>query len=250
MTTTQLIAEFEVMLKEHWPYEWGAAKKGVVDCSGAFVYAMAKHGLPIYHGSNTIWRQYLTAKGKIGEIELIPGMAVFKWRRDGEPAKYVNDGQDDFYHVGLYAGDGRVLEARGTKAGFMESKVTDGWSHAGRIKGIDYGQQGGQEGGKQIMQTGNIVIDIGTVNMRQKPDSGAKLALKNPRIPEGSTVEILGEEKGYTNVRYNGEAGWVASQYITAGEAATAPSAAPDTVTLTLDKAAAQALLEALRGLF
>jgi hypothetical protein len=242
------------MLKEHWPYEWGAARKGCVDCSGAFVYAMAKYSLKIYHGSNTIWRQYLTVKGRIGEIELVPGMAVFKWREDGEPAKYVNDGQDDFYHIGLYIGDGRVLEARGTKAGFVESKVTDGWTHAGRIKGIDYGQQSGQEGGKPKMQTGTIVAGIGTVNMRQKPDSGSKLALKNPRITEGAQVEILGEENGYTNVRYNGETGWVASQYITAGEAAAPgeeePSTAPGPVTLTLDRATAQALLEALQGIF
>lgn len=250
MTPDQLIAEFLIMLQEHWAYVWGAAKKGVVDCSGAFVYAMGKYGLKIYHGSNTIWRQYLTTKGRIGEIELVPGMAVFKWRKDGEPAKYVNDGQDDFYHIGLYIGDSRVLEARGTKAGFVESRIADGWAYAGRIKGIDYGQKSGQEGGKQNMQTGYIMAGIGTVNMRQKPDGGAKLALKNPRIPESSQVEILGEESGFTGVRYNGETGWVASQYITAGEAAAPPGTPPGTVTLTLDRAAAQTLYEALKGLF
>jgi hypothetical protein len=243
------------MLKEHWAYVWGAAKKGVVDCSGAFVYALAQYGLSIYHGSNTIWRRHLTVKGKIGAIDLVPGMAVFKWRKDGEPAQFINDGQDDFYHIGLYAGDGRVLEARGTKAGFVESKITDGWAYAGRIKGIVYdGQQSGQEGSTKPMQTGSIVTGIGTVNMRQKPDSAAKLAQKNPRIPEGAQVEILGEENGYTNVRYNGETGWVASQYITAGAPAAPdteePSAPPDAVTLTLDRATAKALYEAVKGLF
>lgn len=52
-----------------WAYEWGAARTGAVDCSGAFVYAMKKYGLSIYQGSNTIWRSYLAQKGKIGQIE-------------------------------------------------------------------------------------------------------------------------------------------------------------------------------------
>lgn len=41
-----------------WAYVWGSAKAGAVDCSGAFVYAMKKYGLSIFHGSNTIWRNY------------------------------------------------------------------------------------------------------------------------------------------------------------------------------------------------
>lgn len=56
MTAEQLVAEFEVMLTEHWAYAWGAAKEGVVDCSGAFVYAMEQYGLQIAHGSNSIYR--------------------------------------------------------------------------------------------------------------------------------------------------------------------------------------------------
>ena len=59
-----------------WRYEWGAAKQGCVDCSGAFVYALKKYGLSIYHGSNTIWREYLTSKGKIGELEVVPGISM------------------------------------------------------------------------------------------------------------------------------------------------------------------------------
>ena len=66
MTNQDLIAEFQKMIG--WKYEWGAAKTGTVDCSGAFVYAMKKYGLSIYHGSNTIWRSYLTEQGTIGAI--------------------------------------------------------------------------------------------------------------------------------------------------------------------------------------
>ena len=84
-----------------WKYEWGSAIQGCVDCSGAFVYAMKKFDLSIYHGSNTIWRKHLTEKAKIGEMALIPGMAVFKWRNDGkEPEQYRNDGEGNFFHIG------------------------------------------------------------------------------------------------------------------------------------------------------
>lgn len=245
MTAAQLIAEFEIMLKGKWRYEWGAAKEGVVDCSGAFVYAMKKYSLSIYHGSNTIWRQYLTDKGKISSIGLVPGMAVFKWREDGEPEKFINDGQDDFYHIGLYVGGNRVLEAKGTKYGFVESTLK-GWTHAGKIKGIDYGT----EGGTPTMQTGYILMGIGTVNMRQGPGASYKLAPKNPRIPEGAEVTVLSEESGWAKVQYNGETGYVSSQYITADSDTTAPQPATDTVTLPLSRAAAKELYEALGAFF
>ena len=86
----------------------------------------------MYHGSNTMWRQYSTKKGKIGEIDLYPGMAVYKWRNDGkEPSQYQDDGIGNFYHVGLYIGDGQVVEAKGTKYGVVYSCINQ-WTHASR----------------------------------------------------------------------------------------------------------------------
>ena len=47
-----LIALFKRMAREHWRYEWGKAKEGAVDCSGAFVYAFKElGGLTLPHGS-------------------------------------------------------------------------------------------------------------------------------------------------------------------------------------------------------
>ena len=37
------------------------------------------------HGSNSMIRKYSKKYGKIGEIELKPGMAVFRWSPTGEP---------------------------------------------------------------------------------------------------------------------------------------------------------------------
>lgn len=101
-----LIAGFNQMLKEHWKYVFGSAKKGEVDCSGAFTYWYKQAGSTMYHGSNTMYRKWSTEKGKIGSIPLVPGMAVYKHRNDGkEPATYLNDGIGNMYHVGLYVGN-------------------------------------------------------------------------------------------------------------------------------------------------
>lgn len=126
------------MADEKWKYVAGAAKQGEVDCSGAFTYWYKKGGSYMYHGSNTMWRQYAPKKGKIGEIELVPGMPVYKWRKDGkEPDKYKNDGIGNFYHVGLYIGDGQVVEAKGVRSGVVYSCISE-WTHCSTLKYTEY----------------------------------------------------------------------------------------------------------------
>lgn len=89
------------MIEQKWKYVANAASNGAVDCSGAFSYWYKQAGGYMYHGSNTMWRKYSVTKGKIGEIDLLPGMAVYKWRNDGkEPDQYRHDGIGNFYHVG------------------------------------------------------------------------------------------------------------------------------------------------------
>ncbi len=149
---SQLIAIFQVMYQEKWKYQWGAAREGVVDCSGAFAYAFRKLGGSIYHGSNTMWRKYTTEKGLVGQIDLVPGMAVFRWRRSGqEPAGYKNDGQGDYYHVGLYIGNGEVIEAKSTKDGVVKSSVS-GWHSAAKLLGVDYTGESPQTPPAQLPQ--------------------------------------------------------------------------------------------------
>ena len=130
MRASDLIAEFERMYDEHWAYEWGAAREGCVDCSGAFVYAFKKYGQSIYHGSNTIARKYI-----VGEMrpvsEAKPGWAVFKRRfDDGEPDAYIGDGLGNFYHMGLCSRDGtQALNAKSVSKGFSSDPV-DGFPFA------------------------------------------------------------------------------------------------------------------------
>ena len=74
----KLLDLFERMEREHWGYELGAAKEGLVDCSGAFVWAFKQLGGSIEHGSNSIYHL------RVGEVvptaQAKPGYAVFKMR--------------------------------------------------------------------------------------------------------------------------------------------------------------------------
>lgn len=135
---SKLIEIFNTMYQQKWKYQWGAARQGVVDCSGAFTYAFRQLGGYMYHGSNTMWRKYTTEKGAIGQIALVPGMAVFRWRKSGkEPAAYKSDGLGDFYHVGLFIGNGEVIDAKSTKYGVVKESVS-GWPYAAKLTGVDY----------------------------------------------------------------------------------------------------------------
>lgn len=146
-----LTARFRQALEEKWGYIWGkrgqlwtqaqqdaAARemtvrygqqwvgRKVADCSGLFVWAFRALGGDIYHGSDTIFRKYTVQTGKVAEVSaLSPGAAVFQLR-DGRRT-----------HIGLYVGDGRVIEAQGTRTGVVESDIRR-WDEWGLLSGVDY----------------------------------------------------------------------------------------------------------------
>lgn len=163
-----LCKEFRYALDNHWGYIWGKAgtlwtqekqnamnattaakyesarKYGakwighyVADCSGLFTWAFAKLGGYMYHGSNTIWRKYCTAQGKLNAgkrtdgNELQPGTAVFTGNDADHP------------HIGLYVGNGNVVEAAGTVSGVITTRVTNAkWKYWGELKGVSYAAPG------------------------------------------------------------------------------------------------------------
>ena len=164
ISTQALIEKFQKALHDHWGYIWGTAgvkwteekqsaiekttekkyekarKYGkkwightVSDCSGLFSWAFKQLGGTMYHGSNTMYLKWCTDKGQLQKGRrtdgrgLKPGTAVFIW--DGST----------YSHVGLYIGDGVVIEAASTQKGVTTSKVSDGkWTHWGELKGVDY----------------------------------------------------------------------------------------------------------------
>ena len=164
ITPEALIVKFRQALDEHWGYIWGTAGEAwteakqkelekttdssraqgrkygskwightVADCSGLFSWAFKKLGGTMYHGSDTMYRKCCVNKGELSKGKRIdqgtlkPGTAVFVWNGS------------NYSHVGLYVGDGIVIEAMGTIKGVTTTKVSAGkWTHWGELTGVDY----------------------------------------------------------------------------------------------------------------
>lgn len=109
----------------------------VADCSGMFVWAFKETGAGgIAHGSNSIYDRYCSRKGRLSGgkrtdgMQLQPGTAVF----------CENDKTGKHNHIGLYAGDGKVIEAAGVTAGVCVSNITaTKWKCWGELKAVQYG---------------------------------------------------------------------------------------------------------------
>lgn len=232
-----------------------------VDCIRVITNPMTAAGAKYpYIGSNYLARygvtnlQHLTSTSQLGA-----GKALFRSREPTEngyalPDRYKSGGNCftgsllDFHHVGLDVGDGQIVDSNrgGGQDGPALSSNWKAWEWIADIDGVDYIS----EGGTPTMQTCYVVANIGTVNMRQGPGASYKLALKNPRIPEGATVEVISEENSWTKVQYNGETGYVSSQYIVTDAGTTTPQSDEDRVTLPLSRAAAKELYESLKVFF
>ena len=160
-----LIAKFEYAIEVKGGYIWGksgqvwtqkdqnntsneqAIKYGskwighqVWDCSGLFRWAYRQLGTDCAHGSNSIYNRYCKDKGRLRNGKkhvtneaLKPGTAVF------------TGVEGDHGHIGLYIGGGEVIEAKGTQAGVVKSKVTDSkWTFWGELSAVQY-EEGGDE---------------------------------------------------------------------------------------------------------
>jgi len=219
-----LIRLFRRMYDEHWPYVWGAAREGCVDCSGAYVYAYKQFGRSIAHGSNAIARSCV--EGLLPIREAVPGMAAFKYYPPGHPkwnlpAKYRKGGAayngdlNDYYHIGLVDETGKyILNAQGEKAGFTRTKLSL-WGAVGYLKAVDYQNKKGET----PMQTMIVKADGGTtVKMRSHPSKGGTV-LANILI--GTPVEAGESDGEWTPITYEGRKGFMMSKFLAFPEATT-----------------------------
>ena len=232
---SSLIADFRLMAVEHWAYRLGAAQRGEVDCSGAFVWAYGQHGASIYHGSNRMARVEVVSLIPINVANIVPGMAAFKHHKPGEagydlPAGYLPDGDhyngdlNDYYHVGLVDTDiSRVLNARDKADGFVSSPITQDWSHVALLKQVDYGdnQAPAPSYGTAVVYAAN------GAPVKLRKTASTRLPYLD-LVPVGATVELRGPgADGWTPVEYNGQNGYMMSQFL-------AGTGSADDYTLTL----------------
>ena len=88
----------EALTRRGDPYVWGAAGPSQFDCSGLVVWAFAQEGVALPHYTGSLWNS---------------GMHIA--RNDLEPGDLVFFGAD-ISHVGIYVGNGLMLDAPYTGA--------------------------------------------------------------------------------------------------------------------------------------
>lgn len=215
---SELIYKFQQALNDGWGYIWGMAgeywttakqkaiekttdadramsrKYGskwighwVADCSGLFTWAFRQLGGYMYHGSDTMFRKYTTYNGELKSgkrtdgRELRPGTAVFTY----------NKTKKKYGHVGLYIGDGLVIEAASTEKGVIASPVNKKWTYWGELKGVDYSAT------PIPVPEGKAIVTGKKVALRQGPSKSTPVMV---RIQTGILVNISKVE-GWTYVR-------------------------------------------------
>ena len=90
------------------PYVWGAAGPGEFDCSGLVLWAYAQEGIHLDHYTGNQWNE----GQHISRSQLEPGDLVFFYA--------------DISHVGLYLGDGLMVDAPSFGQDVMVQKID--WS--------------------------------------------------------------------------------------------------------------------------
>ena len=148
----------------------------------------------MYHGSNTMWDKYCTNKGELVSgkrddgRELLPGTAVFTRNKDTGKRG----------HVGLYIGDGTVIEAAGTQEGVVTSKVTGKWTEWGELKGVEY------DGGEEPVATGYAIVTGTRLALRSAPTTQASVIMRvdtgersgsRPRPPASGSMSATTEKR-------------------------------------------------------
>lgn len=166
----------------------------VADCSGLVKWALVQNGSTCPHGSNSIWRSSLSEKGAIEKnTVLAPGELVFKLKNG-----------TDYHHVGVYIGDGAVVEAQGSKTGVVKSKVSSGWTHHGKLKVVDYDGKNDipADTKEDSFEMGDYVVTAQNgkqVRIRKGPSKSSNVAYE---VPVGSDVKVLAEKDGWATVEY------------------------------------------------
>lgn len=178
----------------------------VTDCSGLFYWAFKELGGYMYHGSNTMWNKYCVNKGKLVNgrradgLELKPGTAVF-----------VLKNGSDRSHVGLYIGNGTVIEASGTQVGVISTLITNKkWAEWGELKGVDYGATSTPVTTTEVEKYDKVatVNDV-KVALRSAPSTKSTVLL---RVDKGATVQV--EEEEWTKVSYKGKQGYMMTKFL------------------------------------
>ena len=182
----------------------------VADCSGLFYWAFKQLGGYMYHGSNTMYNKYCTSKGKLTKGGRTDGKTL-------KPGTAVFTGNDSNHgHVGLYIGNDTVIEASGTTAGVITTKVSNGkWTYWGELKGVTYGKETipstpQKEETQTDANTKSAVVTGTRLALRSAPSTSASILM---RVDTGERVQLL-DDTDWVKVKYQGKTGYMMKKYL------------------------------------
>ena len=230
---------------------------GACDCIGLIIGAIRRAGgkWTGTHGSNWAARNAMDTLHAVADPgDLHVGQAVFKAAEPGQsgynlPDRYNGDADTrDYYHVGVVRSVSPLEIVHCTGPGIVHDNKLGKWDYAGWLRMVSRGNDEGEATG---MQTAVVTAESGsTVNLRKTPHG----ALED-RVPVGSTAQVLDTMDGWARITVSGKTGWMDMKYLrmqNISEPDTSGGAegtnVDDTITVTLPRSAAEALLSALGG--
>lgn len=222
-----------------WPYvSPGTNDRNGIDCSGLFVKMYRDQGAKIYHGSNTIFRQYCSETGKLTSVnQLQPGMAVFKlkdWTDADKSNRWYGTEPGNLSHIGYVDSVNplRIIHAStGTMCVTTDSSIKK-WAYCGKLKDVDYSDSPSPEPSPEpspdpepITLTRKVYAENGKpVNLRYGPSLDKKIM---DEVPVGEIVTVSQISGRWSKVTWKKKTGWMISAYLVDPDTPT-PEPVPD----------------------
>lgn len=233
----EFIRKVRIPLEEGWGYiygQWGAlwtkekqaaatremtVKYGskwighmVTDCSGLVYWALKQLSIETVHHATYLYTNWCKVKGKMLNGKRIDGEAM----KPGSLV-FLKGSEEKIHHVGVYVGNGEVIEAKGTQSGVILSDLSR-WDYWGELKVVDYTNNTFPEPALSS-DTVRAILDKNPntyVNVRNAPSAKADRMFQ---LAKGSIVDILSQDQGWIQIRYGGRIGWASAEYFTVMEA-------------------------------
>lgn len=175
--------------------------KRVWDCSGLFRGAWRELDKYRSGGATTIYKSWCGEKGTMDTMPDIPGIAVFR----GTPGNMA--------HIGLYIGNGEVIDARSSGKGVVRTKkAAYKWTHWGRLADVDYSETEDEPTVLEVKWRGTVKTKTGNgINLWDTPLK----TISVQRVPEGETVAVLDDAwEGLRMAFYGGKLGYADVGYL------------------------------------
>lgn len=185
--------------------------KWVTDCSGLIFRALMQFSVKTSHQARYLYTDWCKKKGRMmdGKPEdghtILPGTCVF-----------LKGSKEHIHHCGVYVGHGICIEAKGVQYGVVTSELSH-WDYWGELKVVDYtdAERLENEPIPEIPKEETVKAEVDNpgkwLNVRSGPSTTYPVQF---RLDKGTVVDVLAQNDGWYQIRYNGRIGWASAEYL------------------------------------